>query len=143
MGAVCCCSCTRLPFLSRSPFTPGLSEPVDYNAGRSRGVQWRSPLTIAQRLPSTTSTFTARSAKVHLERLLSRFPTSPALLSHSQVRVVEHKPTKKLYALKYIDKARCIRQKAVANVIQERRLLEEVRDCLYSNVALLMISIYR
>lgn len=45
-----------------------------------------------------------------------------------QVRVVEHKPTKKLYALKYIDKARCIRQKAVANVIQERRLLEEVGD---------------
>jgi len=43
-----------------------------------------------------------------------------------KVRVVEHKPTKKLYALKYIDKARCIRQKAVANVIQERRLLEEI-----------------
>src|SRR5947209_576843 len=45
----------------------------------------------------------------------------------SQVRVVEHKQTKKLYALKYIDKAKCIRQKAVANVIQERRLLEEAR----------------
>ena len=44
-----------------------------------------------------------------------------------QVRVVEHKRTKKLYALKYIDKAKCIKQKAVANVIQERRLLEEVR----------------
>ncbi|KAG6849725.1 hypothetical protein H0H93_005928 [Arthromyces matolae] len=44
-----------------------------------------------------------------------------------KVRVVEHKRTKKLYALKYIDKARCIRQKAVANIIQERRLLEEVR----------------
>jgi len=43
------------------------------------------------------------------------------------VRVVEHKRSKKLYALKYIDKARCIRQKAVANIIQERRLLEEVR----------------
>ncbi|KAJ7227071.1 kinase-like domain-containing protein [Mycena pura] len=43
-----------------------------------------------------------------------------------KVRVVEHKPTKKLYALKYIDKARCIRQKAVANIIQERRLLEEI-----------------
>lgn len=41
--------------------------------------------------------------------------------------MVEHKRSKKLYALKYIDKARCIRQKAVANVIQERRLLEEVR----------------
>jgi serine/threonine kinase 32 len=39
---------------------------------------------------------------------------------------VEYKRTKKLYALKYIDKAKCIKQKAVANVIQERRLLEEV-----------------
>ncbi|KAG7086527.1 hypothetical protein E1B28_002478 [Marasmius oreades] len=43
-----------------------------------------------------------------------------------KVRVVEHKLTKNLYALKYIDKAQCIRQKAVANVIQERRLLEEI-----------------
>ncbi|KAG6862035.1 hypothetical protein C0995_008223 [Termitomyces sp. Mi166 len=43
-----------------------------------------------------------------------------------KVRVVEHKRTKKLYALKYIDKSRCVRQKAVANIIQERRLLEEI-----------------
>ncbi|KIY44126.1 kinase-like protein [Fistulina hepatica ATCC 64428] len=43
-----------------------------------------------------------------------------------KVRVVEHKQTKKLYALKYIEKARCIKQRAVANVIQERRLLEEI-----------------
>ncbi|KAF9466491.1 kinase-like domain-containing protein [Collybia nuda] len=43
-----------------------------------------------------------------------------------KVRVVEHKRSKKLYALKYIDKAKCIRQKAIANVIQERRLLEEI-----------------
>lgn len=43
-----------------------------------------------------------------------------------KVRVVEHKKTKKLYALKYIDKASCIRKKAVANIIQERRLLEEI-----------------
>ncbi|KIM62755.1 hypothetical protein SCLCIDRAFT_1214865 [Scleroderma citrinum Foug A] len=43
-----------------------------------------------------------------------------------KVRVVEHKKTKKLYALKYIDKSRCIKQKAVANIIQERRLLEEI-----------------
>ena len=39
---------------------------------------------------------------------------------------MEHKKSKKLYALKYIDKAKCIKQKAVANIIQERRLLEEV-----------------
>ncbi|KAI5119649.1 hypothetical protein M0805_009010 [Coniferiporia weirii] len=43
-----------------------------------------------------------------------------------KVRVVEHRRTKKLYALKYIDKARCVKQKAVANIIQERQLLEEV-----------------
>ncbi|KAF8841244.1 kinase-like protein [Paxillus ammoniavirescens] len=43
-----------------------------------------------------------------------------------KVRVVEHKKTKKLYALKYIDKSRCIKQKAMANIIQERRLLEEI-----------------
>ncbi|EMD33910.1 hypothetical protein CERSUDRAFT_117440 [Gelatoporia subvermispora B] len=43
-----------------------------------------------------------------------------------KVRVVEYKKTKKLYALKYIDKAKCIKQKAIANIIQERRLLEEI-----------------
>ncbi|KAF9223527.1 kinase-like protein [Gyrodon lividus] len=43
-----------------------------------------------------------------------------------KVRVVEHKKTKKLFALKYIDKSRCIKQKSVANIIQERRLLEEI-----------------
>jgi serine/threonine kinase 32 len=43
-----------------------------------------------------------------------------------KVRVVEHKKGKKLYALKYMDKQQCIKQKAVANIIQERRLLEEV-----------------
>ncbi|KIK54540.1 hypothetical protein GYMLUDRAFT_1022588 [Collybiopsis luxurians FD-317 M1] len=43
-----------------------------------------------------------------------------------KVRVIEHKKTKKLYALKYVDKSQCIKQKAVANVVQERRLLEEI-----------------
>ncbi|KAF8507306.1 AGC/YANK protein kinase [Hysterangium stoloniferum] len=43
-----------------------------------------------------------------------------------KVRMVQHKPTKELYALKYIDKARCSKMKAVANIIQERRLLEEI-----------------
>jgi serine/threonine kinase 32 len=38
-----------------------------------------------------------------------------------------------MFALKYIDKAHCSKQRAVANVIQERRLLEEVRvHCLGS-----------
>lgn len=41
--------------------------------------------------------------------------------------MVEHRRSKKLFALKYIDKGQCSKQRAVANVIQERRLLEEVR----------------
>jgi len=48
-----------------------------------------------------------------------------------QVRVVQHKKSKKLYALKYMNKQQCMRQKAVANIIQERRLLEEVRHRSY------------
>jgi hypothetical protein len=40
--------------------------------------------------------------------------------------VVQHKHTKTLYALKYINKAKCVKMKAVANIVQERRLLEEV-----------------
>jgi hypothetical protein len=52
----------------------------------------------------------------------SRLPIQPLY----QVRVVQHKQTRDLYALKYINKAKCVRMKAVANVIQERRLLEEV-----------------
>lgn len=48
-------------------------------------------------------------------------------MNPTQVRVVEHKRTKKLYALKYINKQQCIKQKSVPNIIQERQLLEEVR----------------
>lgn len=40
---------------------------------------------------------------------------------------MQHKQTKDLYALKYINKVKCVKMKAVANVVQERRLLEEVR----------------
>ena len=40
--------------------------------------------------------------------------------------MVQHKQTRELYALKYINKVKCVKMKAVANVIQERRLLEEV-----------------
>ncbi|GAA5935612.1 serine/threonine-protein kinase [Sporobolomyces koalae] len=43
-----------------------------------------------------------------------------------KVRVVQHKQTKTLYALKYINKSRISKQHAVNNIIQERRLLEEV-----------------
>jgi serine/threonine protein kinase len=51
------------------------------------------------------------------------YPTPPT----SQVRVVQHKQTRDLYALKYINKAKCVKMKAVSNIVQERRLLEEVR----------------
>ncbi|KDQ61652.1 hypothetical protein JAAARDRAFT_54998 [Jaapia argillacea MUCL 33604] len=43
-----------------------------------------------------------------------------------KVRVVQHKQTRELYALKYINKAKCVKMKAVANIVQERRLLEEI-----------------
>ncbi|KLO17120.1 kinase-like protein [Schizopora paradoxa] len=43
-----------------------------------------------------------------------------------KVRVVQHKKSKKLYALKYIEKEKCTKQKAVGNILQERQLLEEV-----------------
>lgn len=51
----------------------------------------------------------------------------------SQVRVVQHKHTKTLFALKYINKTKCVKMKAVANIVQERRLLEEV--CVESQTA--------
>lgn len=40
--------------------------------------------------------------------------------------MVQHKQTRELYALKYINKSKCVKMKAVANIIQERRLLEEI-----------------
>jgi len=43
-----------------------------------------------------------------------------------KVRVVQHKQTREMYALKYINKHKCVKMKAVANIIQERRLLEEI-----------------
>ncbi|KAI0726760.1 AGC/YANK protein kinase [Fomitopsis betulina] len=43
-----------------------------------------------------------------------------------KVRVVQHKQTRDLYALKYINKSKCVKMRAVNNIIQERRLLEEI-----------------
>lgn len=43
-----------------------------------------------------------------------------------KVRMVQHKQTQDLYALKYINKAKCVKMKAVANIVQERKLLEEI-----------------
>ncbi|KAF9999475.1 hypothetical protein BGZ80_008445 [Entomortierella chlamydospora] len=51
-----------------------------------------------------------------------------------KVRIVQHRKTKEIYALKYINKAKCIRMRAVENIIQERRLLEEVEFSLICNL---------
>ncbi|ORZ12965.1 kinase-like domain-containing protein [Lobosporangium transversale] len=51
-----------------------------------------------------------------------------------KVRVVQHKRTKEIYALKYINKTKCIRMRAIENIIQERRLLEEVEFPLICNL---------
>ena len=45
------------------------------------------------------------------------------------MQVVEHKLSKKLYALKYIEKAWCIDQNSATCIIQERLLLEKVHRC--------------
>jgi hypothetical protein len=76
------------------------------------------------------------SERVHSARYPCLPPSRFPIQQLSQVRVVQHKQTRDLYALKYINKAKCVRMKAVANVIQERRLLEEV--C--SNLPLLHFS---
>lgn len=60
-----------------------------------------------------------------------------------QVRVVEHKKTKQVYALKYIDKSKCVKQNAVANIIQERHLLEEVRHTYCVAVSIYTSLFYR
>lgn len=51
-----------------------------------------------------------------------------------KVRVVQHKQTRELYALKYINKTKCVKMKAVPNVVQERRLLEEVDHAFIVNL---------
>ncbi|KAI8067991.1 kinase-like domain-containing protein [Gongronella butleri] len=51
-----------------------------------------------------------------------------------KVRVVQHKRSKQLFALKYINKARCIQMRAVENIISERRLLEKINMGLIVNL---------
>ncbi|KAL3902059.1 MAG: hypothetical protein SGCHY_000093 [Lobulomycetales sp.] len=51
-----------------------------------------------------------------------------------KVRVVQHPRTGEAYALKYIDKARCIEMKAVENIIAERKLLEEISSTFVVNL---------
>lgn len=84
--------------------------------------------TLTGQLPSITSAYCGQLGKVLLERYLS---TSASIAYYLwfrllQVQIVQHKQSKSLYALKYINKSKCVRMKAVPNIIQERRLLEEV-----------------
>ncbi|KAI8069412.1 kinase-like domain-containing protein [Gongronella butleri] len=43
-----------------------------------------------------------------------------------KVRMVEHRESRQLYAMKYIDKDECIKMDAVRNVIRERNILEQL-----------------
>lgn len=89
-----------------------------------------SPSTLMAKSISSISRFYDAWAKVHLERFVAPPPHLPLHklpnAGISKVRVVQHKQTRELYALKYINKTKCVKMKAVPNVIQERRLLEEV-----------------
>lgn len=51
-----------------------------------------------------------------------------------KVRIVQKRDDKKLYALKYINKEKCIKMKAVHNIIQERKLLEEIKNTFIVNL---------
>ncbi|KAI7872154.1 kinase-like domain-containing protein [Spinellus fusiger] len=51
-----------------------------------------------------------------------------------KVRVVRHRKTKQLYALKYINKVKCISMRATNNIISERRLLEKIDHGLMVNM---------
>ncbi|KAI7899578.1 kinase-like domain-containing protein [Cokeromyces recurvatus] len=51
-----------------------------------------------------------------------------------KVRVVQHKGNKKLYALKYINKDKCIQMKAIDNILSERKLLEHINFNLIVNL---------
>lgn len=51
-----------------------------------------------------------------------------------KVRVVKHKATKQLYAMKYINKEKCINQGAVKNTILERNMLEAIEHPLIVNL---------
>ena len=51
-----------------------------------------------------------------------------------KVRIVKHKASKQLYAMKYINKEKCINQHAIKNTILERNLLEAIQHPLIVNL---------
>lgn len=56
---------------------------------------------------------------LHTETILFQF-------GNNQVRIVRHKNSQKMYALKYINKDKCMKMKATDNIIAERKLLMEI-----------------
>ena len=84
-----------------------------------------SPLLLLLSLPFPDSLFPL------FEYFFNFFPLSTIIL---QVRIVQKRDDKKLYALKYINKEKCIKMKAVQNVIQERQLLEQIKHPLIVNL---------
>jgi serine/threonine kinase 32 len=54
--------------------------------------------------------------------------------SFGRVMIVSRRSDNRIFALKYISKAQCIRQKAVRNVINERRILQRLSHPLVCNL---------
>ncbi|PIA14185.1 kinase-like protein [Coemansia reversa NRRL 1564] len=54
--------------------------------------------------------------------------------SFGKVRMVEHRPSSKTYALKYINKATCIANHAHGNTLRERDMLEEIDHPFVANL---------
>lgn len=55
-------------------------------------------------------------------------------MSLPQVRIVEHRKTHMVFALKYIDKEECCRSESVRNIIRERNMLEHLDHPLVCNL---------
>ncbi|KAI9271378.1 kinase-like domain-containing protein [Sporodiniella umbellata] len=51
-----------------------------------------------------------------------------------KVRIVQHKKTKKQYALKYMDKSICLKQRAVDNILSERTILGRIHHAFITNL---------
>ncbi|KAG1142328.1 hypothetical protein G6F37_008186 [Rhizopus arrhizus] len=51
-----------------------------------------------------------------------------------KVRIVRHKKTGRRFALKYVNKSICIKQKAINNIITERKILERIHHSLITNL---------
>ncbi|CAO3683988.1 unnamed protein product [Rhizopus stolonifer] len=51
-----------------------------------------------------------------------------------KVRIVQHRKTKKQFALKYMDKTICIKQKAVDNILSERTILGRINHTFITNL---------